>query len=1139
MLARATQGPRRPFVGRFRTLGALAGLAIAVRALAAAEGPLAPAVAGRWDRIPLILRETEVTKIVEAEGLVWIGTTNGLAVYDGDRVSYPVFAPGQRTVLIVNDLLPLPGRRVLVGTINGSIWAADLAHLGRLVDLANRNEFRFVRLPDGTVVVANSFGRARVDELRALDTVLPRWKLLPAAIDQLAVHDQWVFLASQSGRVLLWDSTKPEAGPRLLADLDLPNRKIVRQIYASPDGTVYMSSDAGEFRLVPTPHGVDVEKLVDVPCRASFQDARGGLWLAASDGLYRFHGNVVRWTASDGLGSDATTFVTGDEAGNLWVGDALGLLRNYNYFEPVTLTSEAASIITDGHGGLVAGMSDGQAVQVDAKGNGAALDVGPARRPDGYYRGALVAAGSPGSIWILNHNGLFLLRNGSLSRQGPYPSVDVEKQPIVSFAVSAQDRVFAGQIWNPAVHQWTGNGWSVAHLARGGSGGSAVSKLLFDPAGRLWALTTDQILVFDGSRWYESAALEAAPDVKRNLFGALTYRGESRDVLASGAWGYPVRATFSAQAIQTEREAPAPGTPYVFNRIISHRAWGVLAATDSGLWRFHGNRWERFSIADRRLDGAIADVEAGDGTAFWIVSQGLWKITLPSSPPAIVLEQVPAQTIADTSATLAFRAVGLTGPPEFRRFLVHFDPAIPAYGSSMASQRSEYLLSGLRDGGTYHFAVQSEDAFGLSSPKTYGQFSVHLPWFRSPLKLSLVIAGGLLLLGVLVTRRGPTGFLLRAIGGRRWRLARSDADLQIEIERPREDLLSFRLHAPRKRTTVVPWVQSQIDPARLQTIRQATGSFASELPTTAVGYEQLGPNLAGIGSDLYALLPDAVKFAYEQSEVGAITLLLGASLLDLPWELWAPAGRGPASLVHAVGRLVTSDTLAAATDASTKTLRAAILAPAHVGQLPQLQQPEHEVRVVARAFRSWGARVEVLEPRSGREAVLAALRSVDFFHYAGHAHFDPQYPAASYLPLGSGEALPAAELEGELGSQNLPLSLIFVNGCGSGQERAWVSGESVFGLASPFLRRSAYFVGAQWPVQDAFSGEFSEVFYRALFPPGSSLWWRWLRRRELAGATVGEALRIARTALSGRPYALPTWPAYVYYGDPSARLLLE
>ena len=63
---------------------------------------------------------------------------------------------------------------------------------------------------------------------------------------------------------------------------------------------------------------------------------------------------------------------------------------------------------------------------------------------------------------------------------------------------SSNDDVFAGQIWTPAVHRWTPAGWAVVYEAERDQGGSAVSDLLFDPAGRLWALTTKQLIVFDG-----------------------------------------------------------------------------------------------------------------------------------------------------------------------------------------------------------------------------------------------------------------------------------------------------------------------------------------------------------------------------------------------------------------------------------------------------------------------------------------------------------------------------------------------------------------------------------------------------------------------------------------------------------------
>ena len=66
---------------------------------------------------------------------------------------------------------------------------------------------------------------------------------------------------------------------------------------------------------------------------------------------------------------------------------------------------------------------------------------------------------------------------------------------------------------------------------------------------------------------------------------------------------------------------------------------------------------------------------------------------------------------------------------------------------------------------------------------------------------------------------------------------------------------------------------------------------------------------------------------------------------------------------------------------------------------------------------------------------------------------------------------------------------------------------------------AAAYVGTIWEVDDAGSADFARVFYRSI----------------LSGATAGEAMTSARSALMGlRPF---TWANYALYGDPALTLL--
>jgi hypothetical protein len=120
------------------------------------------------------------------------------------------------------------------------------------------------------------------------------------------------------------------------------------------------------------------------------------------------------------------------------------------------------------------------------------------------------------------------------------------------------------------------------------------------------------------------------------------------------------------------------------------------------------------------------------------------------------------------------------------------------------------------------------------------------------------------------------------------------------------------------------------------------------------------------------------------------------------------------------------------------------------------------------------------------------------------------------------------------------LLLAFINGCGSSREADWERGAEVYGFASAFMNNAAFFIGTQWPIGDEFAAAFAAEFYFRMFPPAYDLWWRWCDAIPLHGLPFAEALRLARRHLHQMgPSATQTWSSYVFYGDPTRRLVLR
>ncbi|MFW9879891.1 MAG: CHAT domain-containing protein, partial [Candidatus Thorarchaeota archaeon] len=119
--------------------------------------------------------------------------------------------------------------------------------------------------------------------------------------------------------------------------------------------------------------------------------------------------------------------------------------------------------------------------------------------------------------------------------------------------------------------------------------------------------------------------------------------------------------------------------------------------------------------------------------------------------------------------------------------------------------------------------------------------------------------------------------------------------------------------------------------------------------------------------------------------------------------------------------------------------------------------------------------VDLLKHQEATTAtVLSAFRSgkYDIIHFAGHAEFNIDKPDESALLCANKKKIFAQEIKRLLGGK----PFVFLNACGSGQEKMCEDGESYTGsdtegLASSFILGGALaFVGASWPIPDISAG---------------------------------------------------------------------
>ncbi len=151
------------------------------------------------------------------------------------------------------------------------------------------------------------------------------------------------------------------------------------------------------------------------------------------------------------------------------------------------------------------------------------------------------------------------------------------------------------------------------------------------------------------------------------------------------------------------------------------------------------------------------------------------------------------------------------------------------------------------------------------------------------------------------------------------------------------------------------------------------------------------------------------------------------------------------------------------------------------------------------------------------ERVREKIRNYDFFHFAGHLHYDSRNPEQSGWVFKDG-ILSAGEVAKMAGGLKRP-RLVFSNACQSACTGNWGYGDEAdvfFGLVNAFLLAGAeHYIGTSWEIRDESAGRFGLRFYNRLF----------------SGKSVGESLRLARQESINKDDDL-CWAGYILYGDP-------
>jgi CHAT domain len=285
-----------------------------------------------------------------------------------------------------------------------------------------------------------------------------------------------------------------------------------------------------------------------------------------------------------------------------------------------------------------------------------------------------------------------------------------------------------------------------------------------------------------------------------------------------------------------------------------------------------------------------------------------------------------------------------------------------------------------------------------------------------------------------------------------------------------------------------------------------------------------------LGEVMYRLLiPGRLRRDFFEAVPESI-LTLDTVEHDLPWELLHD-GRTFLSLRHAFGRDIAPISVTGQQDRR-KAIHVCLIGNPS-GDLTSADAEIDDLeRIIAESLDRLTAEYMLqttLKVLRGREAtkrevlqhvLLSDTIPWDIIHFAGHGAFEGTRPDSSALRLHDGD-LKGFEVE-----EMKVRPVFFANACHSGvsgRENTLLAYSLLKGLGPAFLRGGANaYIGALWPVNDGPAREFAVAFYTSV----------------IDGASIGQAIRSARSIVWENHPSDVTPLSYVLCGDPRRRLAL-
>jgi signal transduction histidine kinase/DNA-binding response OmpR family regulator/ligand-binding sensor domain-containing protein len=851
---------------------------------------LAPMKKGRWRSFGAAegLPNNQVRCLLpEADGTLWVGTSDGVARFDGQQF-VPWDVPASLRDATVWQFQRDP---------EGVLWACTGRGLARFdgrqwtlryspKDGLPPESSALTAAWDaaGRLWVGAGSGLFRLEGERFVQVPAFDGRSLGEVDDLLSETNGTVWVASWDRGPFRWDGQELRPLPAASG----LNSIRAEKVYRDGGGQIWFSARPGGVLRWDAASTNLVRARIGVAGMAMHRDAQGTWWTGGGDGLKRRSaGSSVDYRKTDGLADDTVNAIAPDHKGALWVGTGGGL----SHFE-----EEGLQVLSTKDG-----------------------------LPGNIVTRVVVAP--DGSVWFtcpLNAGDILCRYDGrSVTRFGREHGMGAGA--IGGLHVDADGTVWVGAGGNtgqggwrvlPVTGVWRSEGNQFAPLdASAGFSDLRVGAIQRAADGRLWVASSEVAKRFDGRSsqvvsipgYTRSAATSINGDVwvgtsegafrwnERVLTSWFSTNELSGSVYAVAAATNGVTWFGTSRGLFRSENASSPPAPVEKRGLLSGAVWSLLLdrhgllwiGTDNGVARFDGRAWSLLGESEG-LPGKVvyAITQADDGAMWFGTDGGLVRYrqnkTTPTKPAVTVrtdkataaLAQAPS-LVQGRWANFRFAAVDASTPAARRQYRIEVKGDAPG-ATNFVSVQSEPQFDWQPDQpGTYTASVSYVDGELNYSKPVLAQLTVVPPWFRNAF---IMVPSGGLVLGLF-----GWAFIARSLVIRRKREAEQlreqmfaqEHQARLALEAKNAELAEAKAAADKANTAKSAFLANMSH--ELRTPMNAIIGYSEMLQEEAEDLNQKGfiPDLQkihGAGKHLLGLINDILDLS--KVEAGKMTLFI-------------------------------------------------------------------------------------------------------------------------------------------------------------------------------------------------------------------------------------------------------------------------